>query len=59
MATIVDKEGMIVYELSSRGHATGFGSRTHGLIGGFGMFSQKDNLGRTHGELLMVWKNMI
>lgn len=59
MATIVDRAGMIVYELSSGGQGMSMSSRSHGFMGGFGMLSQKDNLGRTHGELLTVWKNTI
>jgi hypothetical protein len=58
MATIVDREGMIVYELSSKGRGV-VGSRGgHGFMD-FGMFAPRENLGRTHGELLTVWKNMI
>jgi len=58
MATIVDGEGMIVYELSSKGRGV-VGSRSgHGFLD-FGMFASRDNLGRTHEELLTVWKNMI
>ena len=56
LATIVDKDGMIIYELSSKGQVTS--SRGRGFID-FGMFSQREKLGRTHGELLTVWENMI
>jgi len=59
MATIVDRVGMIVYELSSSGQGMGIGVRSQGFMSGFGMLSQKENLGRTHGELLTVWKNTI
>jgi hypothetical protein len=57
LATIVDKAGTIVFEFSWKGHQGG-GSRTsHGFD--FGMFGQGEKWGRTHGELLQVWKNMV
>lgn len=55
LATIVDKEGMIVYEFSWKGG--GGSSRGHGFMD-FG-FGQKDKWSRTHDELLEVWRNMI
>jgi hypothetical protein len=57
MATIVDKEGMIVYELSWKGPRTGR-SHGHGFID-FGMFGSGSKWGKTHDELLEVWRNMI
>lgn len=54
LATIVDKEGMIVYEFSWKGQAP---TRGHGFID-FG-FPQRSRWGKTHDELLEVWRNMI
>ena len=55
LATIADKDGMIVYELSSKGQRTT--SRGHSFD--FGMFGTRERWGKTHDELLEVWKNMI
>ncbi len=54
LATIIDKDGMIVYEFSSKGR------QPHGASGfiGFG-FGQKDKWSKTHDELLDVWEHMI
>jgi len=54
LATIVDRNGMIVYELSKKSQGPARG----GFIE-FGMFGPKNSWGRTHSELLEVWKNMI
>ena len=55
LATIVDKDGMIVYELSKKSQPN---SRGHGFVD-FGVFGPKNSWGRTHTELLEVWRNMI
>jgi hypothetical protein len=55
LATIVDKNGMIVYELSWKGRQTNKGN----AFIDFGIFTQRDKWGRTHGELLEVWRNML
>jgi hypothetical protein len=55
LATIVDKEGMIVYQLSWKGGRTTRGRSFMDL----GMFGQGERWGRTHSELLEVWRNMI
>jgi len=54
LATIVNKEGMIVYELGWKGQQAN-GGHTFS----FGMFSQRDKWSRTHDELLEVWESMI
>jgi hypothetical protein len=55
LATIVDRDGMIVYELSKKSQPSSRGSGFFDL----GMFGSKSSWGRTHGELLEVWRNMI
>lgn len=55
LATIVDKDGMIVYELSWKGTQT---NRGHGFVD-FAVFTQRDKWQRTHGDLLEVWENML
>ena len=54
LATIVNKEGMIVYELSWKGRQP---SRGHGFID-FG-FGGREKWSKTHDELLEVWEHMI
>lgn len=54
LATIVDKEGTIVYELSWKGRQP---SRGSGFID-FG-FGGRDKWSKTHDELLEVWEHMI
>lgn len=57
LATIVDKDGVIVYQLPWKGRRTTTSS--HGFMD-FGMFgSRGERWGRTHSELLEVWRNMI
>ena len=56
LATIVDKEGTIVYELSWKGRQNGT-RVSHGFD--FGLFGQGAKWGKTHSELLEVWRNMI
>ena len=54
LATIVDRDGMIVYELSWKGRRN---QRGQGFMD-FEMFSQGKTR-KTHSELLEVWRNMI
>jgi hypothetical protein len=54
-ATIVDKEGTIVYEFSWKGR--GPTTRGHGFLDF--EFSRRDKWGKTHDELLEVWRHMI
>jgi hypothetical protein len=54
LATIVDKEGMIVYEFSWKGRPP---TRGHAVID-FG-FPSRSKWGKTHDELLEVWRHMI
>jgi hypothetical protein len=53
LATIVDKDGTIVYELGWKSK----GDKGRGTFG-FGMFSHGESWVQTHTELLEVWKNM-
>jgi hypothetical protein len=55
LATIVDKDGVIVYELSKKCNNP---PRGHGLFE-LGMFSRGSPWGRTHAEILEIWRNMI
>lgn len=55
LATIVDKNGMIVYEFGWKGKPTNKGHELFDL----GIFPQRDKWVRTHEELLEVWRNMI
>jgi hypothetical protein len=55
LATIVDRDGVIVYELSKK---AGQQSRGHGIFD-LGMFGQRNQWGRTHTEILEVWRNMV
>jgi hypothetical protein len=55
LATIVDKEGLIVYQFSWKGRRS-----TRGHEGmEFAMFGGGERWGKTHTELLEVWRNMI
>jgi len=54
LATIVDKQGVIVYELGSKTKT----SRNNDYFG-FAMFSNKSKWTHTHSELLEVWRNTI
>ena len=54
LATVVDREGMIVYELSWKGRQT---NRRQGFD--FGMFSHGEKWSKTHEDLLEIWENMI
>jgi hypothetical protein len=54
LATIVDKEGMIVYELSKKSQGPSRGGFME-----FSMFGPKTTWGRTHSELLEIWRNMV
>ena len=53
LATIVDKQGVIVYELGSKTKP-----KNHDHFG-FAMFSNKSKWTQTHQELLEVWRNTI
>ena len=55
LATIVDKDGNMVYELGSKRQETGKGQR----FMEWGFYGERDKLAKTHRELLEIWENMI